>query len=81
MRKMQKLGAAMVVAAVLAAGLGSNLHASGTVTPLQKTAICSAIETTEKQLVASTNPFVKAYLQALLAGLERLETLLGGCAS
>ena len=81
MRKFQKLGAAMIVALVMAAGIGSTVHASTAPTAAQKTAICAAIETTEAQLAASTNYFVKKYLAALLATLEQAEALLGGCAS
>ena len=85
MRKLQKFGAAMIVAVVMAAGMstfGTTVSASGgTDAAAQKTAVCAAIETTEAQLAASTNPLVKKYLAALLAGLERLEALLGGCAS
>ena len=79
MRKFQKLGAAMIVAAVMASGIGSTVHASGGATAAQKTALCAAIESAETQLSASTNPYVVKYLTALLAGLEKLETLLGGC--
>jgi hypothetical protein len=82
MRKIQKFGAAMIVAAVLATtGLASTVHASDSLTVSQKTAICSAIETTEAQLAASSNYFVKKYLSALLAGLENLESYFGGCGS
>jgi hypothetical protein len=81
MRKIQKFGAAMIVAAVLATGLGSTVHASGSLTVSQQTAICSAIETTEAQLAASSNYFVKKYLSALLAGLQNLESYFGGCGS
>ena len=84
MRKIQKYSAAVIVAVVMASGLtvfSPKVYASGTVSAAQKTAICSAIERAEAQLTASTNPFVKKYLAALLAGLEKLEVYFGGCAS
>ena len=81
MRKIQKLGAAAIVAAILASGM-TTVHASGrTITAAQKTYICAQIEKTEAALSSSTNPFVIKYLSALLGYLERLEVLVGGCAS
>ncbi|MCU1382972.1 MAG: hypothetical protein JWL71_1669 [Acidobacteria bacterium] len=82
MRKIQKFGAALIVAAVIASAMSATrVYASDGVTAAQKSALCAAIESTEAQLTASTNVFVKRYLSALLAGLEKLEVLVGGCAS
>ena len=80
MRKIQKLGAAAIVAAILASGM-TTVHASGTtITAAQQSYICSQIEKAETQLAASKNPFVIKYLSAILAYLQRLEVLVGGCA-
>jgi hypothetical protein len=68
---------------MLASGItvfSTPVYASGGGAP-SKGAVCSAIENTEAQLAASTNPFVKKYLGALLNALEKLEVLVGGCAS
>ena len=80
MRKIQKLGAAAIVAAILASGM-TTVHASGrTITAAQQTYICAQIEKTEAALSSSTNPFVKKYLTQILAYLQSLENLVGGCA-
>ena len=42
--------------------------------------ICTQLEKAETQLAASKNPFVIKYLSAILAYLQRLEVLVGGCA-
>ena len=82
MRKIQKYSAAVIVAAVMASGMtvfSPNVYASGTISATQKTALCAAIDRYEAQLAASTNPFVKKYLTALLAGLQAIENYVGGC--
>ena len=76
MRSVKKFGAAAVVAAMMASGMtvfSSTVHAAGSSAPT-RSAICDAIDKAEAQLAASTNPFVKKYLTALLnylAGLEK----------
>lgn len=80
MRKVQKFGAAAVVAAILASGM-TTVHASGTtITAAQNTYICAQIEKTEVALSSSSNPFVKKYLTQILAYLQSLEKFVGGCA-
>jgi hypothetical protein len=81
MRKVQKFGAAVVVAAMMASGItifSAPVHASG-VSAAQKSYLCAQIDKAEAQLAASTNPFVVKYLKAILAYLQGLENLLGGC--
>ena len=80
MRNVKKFGAALAMVGVMAIGMttfGTTVHAS-TGAPT-KAAICASIESAEKSLSSSTNPFVVKYLQTLLAYLQRLEVLVGGC--
>jgi hypothetical protein len=86
MRKIQKFSAAVIVAAVMASGtiFTTPVYASGgsfTYSASYKASICASIEKTEAAVSASTNPFIVKYLTAILAGLEKLEMLIGGCAS
>jgi hypothetical protein len=82
MRRVQKFGAAAVVAAMMASGMiifSTPVYASGTSASQQST-LCAAIESAETKLATSTNPFVQKYLTELLAYLQSLENLIGGCA-
>ena len=81
MRNVKKFGAALAMVGVMAIGMttfGTTVHAS-TGAPTQAS-ICASIAKVEAAVSASTNPWVKAYLNAILAGLQRLENLVGGCA-